>query len=90
VSLASKGYKGEKANSKQDETRGIPKQDSTRDLFVKVMSREIEVSNQITAGPIQAGSKVLLSVIPKLINSMLNKEELPDWWRESIIVPVKK
>jgi hypothetical protein len=31
-----------------------------------------------------------LSVIHKLINSIWNKEELPDQWKESIIVPVHK
>jgi hypothetical protein len=29
-------------------------------------------------------------VIHKLINSIWNKEELPDQWKESIIVPVHK
>jgi sorting nexin-29 len=29
-------------------------------------------------------------VIPKLINSIRNKEELPDQWKESIIVPIHK
>jgi hypothetical protein len=29
-------------------------------------------------------------VIHKLINSVWNKEELPDQWKESIIVPVHK
>jgi hypothetical protein len=31
-----------------------------------------------------------VSVIHKLINSIWNKEELPDQWKESIIVPVHK
>jgi hypothetical protein len=31
-----------------------------------------------------------LSGIHKLINSVWNKEELPDQWKESIIVPVHK
>jgi hypothetical protein len=33
---------------------------------------------------------MLLSVIHKLINSIWNKEELPDEWKESIIVPIYK
>jgi hypothetical protein len=33
---------------------------------------------------------MLLSAIHKLINSVWNKEELPDQWKESIIVPVHK
>jgi hypothetical protein len=33
---------------------------------------------------------MLLSVFHKLINSIWNKEELPDQWKESIIVPIHK
>jgi hypothetical protein len=47
-------------------------------------------SDQIPAALIQAGGKILLSAIHKLINSVWNKEELPDQWKESIIVPVHK
>jgi hypothetical protein len=46
--------------------------------------------DQIPAELIQAGGKMLLSVIHKLINSVWNKEELSDQWKESIIVPVHK
>jgi hypothetical protein len=47
-------------------------------------------SDQIPAELIQAGDEILLSAIHKLINSVWNKEELPDQWKESIIVPVHK
>jgi hypothetical protein len=48
-------------------------------------------SDEIPAELIQAGGEILLSVIHKLINTVLNKEELlPDQWKESIIVPVHK
>jgi hypothetical protein len=47
-------------------------------------------SDQILAELIQAGGEILLSVIHKFINSVWNKEELPDQWKESIIVPVHK
>jgi hypothetical protein len=47
-------------------------------------------SNQISAEVIQAGGEILRSKIHKLINSIWNKEELPDQWKESIIVPVHK
>jgi hypothetical protein len=47
-------------------------------------------SDHILAELIQAGGKMLLSVIHKLINSILNKEELPDQWKESISVPIHK
>jgi hypothetical protein len=40
-------------------------------------------SDQILAELIQAGGETLLSAIHKLINSILNKEELPDHWMES-------
>jgi hypothetical protein len=46
--------------------------------------------DQIPAELIQAGGKILLSAIHKFINSVSNKEELPDQWKESIIVPVHK
>jgi hypothetical protein len=45
--------------------------------------------DQIPAKLIQAGGETLLSMIPKLINSMWNKEELPDQWKESITNPQK-
>jgi hypothetical protein len=47
-------------------------------------------SDQIPAEMIQAGGYILLSEIHKLSNSVWNKEELPDQWKESIIVPVDK
>jgi nucleoside recognition membrane protein YjiH len=39
---------------------------------------------------IQAGGKILPSAIHKLINSVWNKEELPDQWKEYINVPIHK
>jgi hypothetical protein len=33
---------------------------------------------------------MLLSAIHKLVNSIWKKEELPDQWKESIIVPIHK
>jgi hypothetical protein len=47
-------------------------------------------SDQILTELIQAGGKILLAAIHKLINSVWNKEELPDQWKESIIVTVHK
>jgi hypothetical protein len=47
-------------------------------------------SDQILAELIQAGGAMLLSAIRELTNSVWNKEELPDQWKESIIVPVHK
>jgi hypothetical protein len=46
--------------------------------------------NQIPAELIKAGGSKICSEIHKLINSIWNKEELPQQWKESIIVPVYK
>jgi hypothetical protein len=45
-------------------------------------------SDEILAELIQAGGVILLSPISKLFNSVWNKEELHDQWKEFIIVPV--
>jgi hypothetical protein len=47
-------------------------------------------SDQIPSELIQAGGEILRSAIHKLINSIWNKQELPDQWEESIILPVHK
>jgi hypothetical protein len=49
-------------------------------------------SDQIPAELIQAGGeiRVLLSAIHELINCVWNKLELPDQWKESIILPIHK
>jgi hypothetical protein len=39
---------------------------------------------------IQAGGEILPCVIHKVINSIWNKEELSNQWKESIIVPIHK
>jgi hypothetical protein len=46
--------------------------------------------DQIPAELIQAGGEMLLSVIHRLINSVWNKEELPDQWKKAVLVPVHK
>jgi hypothetical protein len=56
----------------------------------KLIKSKSPGSNQIPAELIQAGAETLLSAIHKLINSVRNMEELPDQWKESIIVPVHK
>jgi hypothetical protein len=47
-------------------------------------------SDRIPAELIQAVGKTLRSEVQKFINSIWNKEELPDQWKESIIVPIHK
>jgi hypothetical protein len=56
----------------------------------KLKKYKLPGSDQIPKELIQAGGEILLSAIHKLINSVWNKEELPDQWKESIIVPVHK
>jgi hypothetical protein len=47
-------------------------------------------SDQIPRELIQAGGETLQPEIHKLINFIWNKEELPDQWKESVIVPIYK
>jgi hypothetical protein len=47
-------------------------------------------SDQILTEVIQTAGERFVSVICKLINSIWNKEELLDQWKESIIVPFRK
>jgi hypothetical protein len=58
--------------------------------IAKLKNYKLPGSGQILAGLIQSGGKILLSAIHKLINFVWNKEELPDQWKEFIIVPVHK
>jgi hypothetical protein len=46
--------------------------------------------DQIPAELIKAGGSKICSEIHKLINSIWNKEKLPEQWKESIVVPVYK
>jgi hypothetical protein len=46
--------------------------------------------DQIPDELIQAGGETLQSVSHKLTDSIWNKEELPDQWKESVIVPLYK
>jgi hypothetical protein len=47
-------------------------------------------TDQILAELIKAGGETLYSEIHSLICSIWNKEELPQQWKESIIVPIYK
>ena len=46
--------------------------------------------DQIPAEMIKAGGRIILCEIHKLIISLRNKEDLPEEWKESIILPVYK
>jgi hypothetical protein len=58
--------------------------------IAKLKKYESPGSDQIPAELGEGGGEILLSVFHKLISSVSNKEELPDQWKESIIVPVYK
>jgi hypothetical protein len=58
--------------------------------IAKLKKYKLPGSDQILAELIQAGGKILLFVIHNFINSVWNKEELPDQFKESIIVPVHR
>jgi hypothetical protein len=58
--------------------------------IAKLKKYKLPGSDQILAELIQAGGKILLAAIHKLINSVWNKDDLPDQWKESIIVRVHK
>jgi hypothetical protein len=47
-------------------------------------------TDQIPRKPIKARGRTYRSDIHKLINSIWNKEELPEQWKESMIVPIYK
>jgi hypothetical protein len=46
--------------------------------------------DQIRAELIKAGRRTIRSEVHKLINSISNKEKLPEEWKESIVVSVYK
>jgi hypothetical protein len=58
--------------------------------FAKLKKYKLRGDDEIPAEMTQAGGEILLSEIHKLINSVWIKEELPDQWKESIVVPVHK
>jgi len=56
----------------------------------KLKSHKSPCTDQISAELIKAGGKTIRCEIRKLIISIWNKEELPEEWKESIIVPIYK
>jgi hypothetical protein len=55
--------------------------------IAKLKKYKLPSSDLIPAEFIQAGGEALRSKIHKVINSISNKEELPDQRKKSIIVP---
>jgi hypothetical protein len=58
--------------------------------IAKLKRYKLPGSDQIPAELTQAGGETLRSDIHKLINSIWSREDLPDQWKESIIVPIHK
>ena len=58
--------------------------------FEKLKSHKSPGNYQIPAELIKARSRTICHVVHKLIISIWNKEELPEDWNESIIVPIYK
>jgi hypothetical protein len=56
----------------------------------KLKSYKTPGTDQILAKLIKAGGEMLRYEIYKLICSIWNKEELPQQWKESIIIPIHK
>jgi hypothetical protein len=56
----------------------------------KLRSYKSPGSDQIPAELIKAGGETSYSEIHRLICCICNKEELPQQWKESIIVPIYK
>jgi hypothetical protein len=56
----------------------------------KLKSYKSPGTNHILTKLIKAGGETLYSEIHRLICSTWNKEELPQQWKESIIVPIYK
>jgi hypothetical protein len=56
----------------------------------KLKSRKSPGIDQIPAELIKAGGRTIRCAIHKLIIAIWNKEEVPEEWKESIIVPVHK
>jgi len=54
----------------------------------KLKSHKSPDSDQIPAELIKAGGKKIFCGIYKLIIYVWNKEELPEEWKESIILPI--
>jgi hypothetical protein len=70
----------------------VPKPDAF-EIDVAIVKPERHKSpgtDQIPAELIKAGSKRIRSEVHKFINYISKKEELPEEWRESIIVPFYK
>jgi hypothetical protein len=56
----------------------------------KLKTRKSPRINQIPAEMIKAGGRTIFLEIHKLITSIWKRDELPEEWKESIIIPIHK
>ena len=56
----------------------------------KLKSHKSPRTEQIPAELIKTGGRTIRSEIHKLTNSVWNKEELTEQWKESVVVPIHK
>ena len=68
----------------------VPDPSSSEDELAieKLKNHKSHGSDQIPAELFKAGCKTVLYEIHRLIISIWNKEELPEEWKESIVVPI--
>jgi hypothetical protein len=59
-------------------------------IIIKLKRHELPCVDKIPAELIKVRGRTICSEIHKLINSVWNKEALPEKWKESIIVPIYK
>ena len=59
-------------------------------VIEKLKSHKLPRIDQIPAELVKAGVKTIHCKIHKLISSIWNKEELPEEWKESIVIPIYK
>jgi hypothetical protein len=59
-------------------------------VIKKLKSHKSPGIDQIPAEPIKAGGRTIRYAVHELIISIWNKEELPEEWKESIIVLIYK
>jgi hypothetical protein len=59
-------------------------------FVVEITTAKLKSYKSPGSGQIKAEGETLRSEIHEILNCIWNKEELPDQWKESIIVPVHK
>ena len=73
-----------------DENTYSHARNKTPNLLHKLKSHKSPGIDQIPAELIKAVGRTIRGAIPKLIIAIWSKEELPEEWKESVIVPIHK